>query len=305
MSWQDRPYNHDDDYSANVPRGMGRGVGGEARSWLGGLPPPGKAVKYLLIANVAMFILCKLTGGEEGVIFQSLAMYVEDVVRRFQIWRFFTFSYLHDQRDLFHLIFNMIGLYFLGVMLERRWGGLKFFLFYSAGGLLGVFLYTFLTVVGWFPSSFAGNAISLVGASGGVLALLGACAVLFPSVNIILVFFPVPIRLACVIFVVLYTFNLAQRGANAGGDACHLAGLAFGVYFGYRGERWFRLLDGWRDGRNQRQWESKRREALRLEQTVDAILDKVRQKGIQSLSKSEKRMLEEATRARQTSRRAN
>lgn len=306
MSWRERPYSQEEDYSGNSPGGFG-GFGRQdgVRSWFGGLPAPGKAVKALLIANIAMFILCKVTGGELGVVYRSLALYVEDVTRRFQIWRLFTFSYLHDQQELFHILFNMIGLYFLGVMLENRWGSLKTFLFYTAGSLVGVFLYLLLSIIGWLPSGIAGRQVSLVGASGGVLAMMGACAALFPSVRIILVFFPVPIRLACVIFVLIYTWNLAHQGYNAGGDACHLAGLAFGIYFGYRGEKWFRILDDWQAGRGRRQWEAKRREALQTEERVDAILEKVRREGIQSLTRGEKRTLEEATRRQQSTRRAN
>ncbi len=300
MSWHERPYTDDDSANSYGSHGGGRPHGVGLRSWFGGLPAPGKAVKALLIANIGMFILCQFTGGGDGAIFKSLAMYVQDAVYRFQIWRLVTFSYLHDQREIFHLLFNMIGLYFLGVMLEARWGALKFFLFYTAGSLVGVFLYVVLSLLGWLRMDYLGIPISLVGASGSVLALMGACAAMFPAVRIILVFFPVPIRLACVIFVVLYTWNLVNRGPNAGGDACHLAGLAFGVYFGYRGERWFRALDGWRSGRERRQWEARRKEAHDLERRVDDILEKVRREGIQSLSRGEKRILEEATRARQS-----
>jgi hypothetical protein len=132
-----------------------------------------------------------------------------------------------------------------------------------------------------------------------VLAVLGACAVLFPQFRIILYFFPVPIRTAALIFALLYGFNLWSRGANAGGDACHLAGLAFGVVWGYRGHivtRWWRQRA---DRRRQGPWEAQRRDMQDLEDEVDQILDKVRREGINSLTRREKELLETATRLQQ------
>ncbi|MBX3395853.1 MAG: rhomboid family intramembrane serine protease [Phycisphaerae bacterium] len=298
MSWRERPYTQEDDYRGSFGGGGPPSRGGFS-SWLGGMPAPGRTVKWLLIANVGMFVLCKLTGGDNGIIYRSLAMYVEDVTHRFQIWRLLTFSYLHDQASLFHILFNMIGLYFLGMPLERRWGSLRLFVFYTVASLVGVSLYVALSLIGWLPARVLGVPVSLIGASGGVLAMLGACAVLFPSFQIIFVFFPVPIRLASLIFVIMYSWNLFERGQNAGGDACHLAGLAFGIYMGYDGERWFGFLDTWRQRREARNRREIYEKAAAAERRIDAILDKVREKGIGSLTRAEKRELEEATRARQ------
>lgn len=287
MSWQDRPYSSGNSYNP------GPGQSGGMRSWLGGLPPAGKAVKWIAIVNIAVFVLCQFSGREESPFFQWMAMYTPLVLKG-QVWRLFTFTYLHDQGGLMHIMFNMLGLYFLGTPLERSWGSKRFFVFYTLGGFIAVLLYFATTLVGWLDRTGI-----LVGASGGVLAVLGACAVLFPQFRIIFLLFPVPIRTAAVILVVLYSFNLLNQGTNAGGDACHLAGLAFGIAWGYRGHAWLRRWSDWRSNMRRGAWESGRHRQQTDQNEVDRILEKVHRKGIHSLSSQEKHKLQSATRSQQ------
>jgi membrane associated rhomboid family serine protease len=289
VSWRDRPYSSTD----NDPWTQPGGQPGGWRSWLGGLPSPGKAVKLILLANLGLFVLCQATGRGDSPVYTWLGMQT-DLVLHGQVWRLFTFTYLHDQHTITHILFNMLGLYFLGAPLEQRWGSWRFFAFYTVGGFIAVALYLVLSTVG-FLSPYA----QLVGASGGVLATLGACAVLFPDFTIILIFFPVPIRVAAVLLFLLYVFNVWNRGCNAGGDACHLAGLAFGILWGFRGNVISRWWSSRKLRRQQGTWEAKRREMLSLEQQVDQILEKIRREGINSLTRHEKHLLEEATRRQQ------
>jgi membrane associated rhomboid family serine protease len=288
MSWEERGY-----ASGSGNNWQPSGAGGGMRSWFGGLPAAGRAVKCIAIANVVMFVLCQVTGGRGSPVYQWLAMQTE-LVWHGQVWRLFTFTYLHDQGSLWHVLMNMIGLYFLGTPLERRWGSKPFFLFYTLGGFVAVALYTLLSSVGWLSPLGI-----LVGASGGVLAVMGACAVLFPQFRVIVILFPVPIRALTVVLVALYTFNLFNSGANAGGDACHLAGLAFGVYFGYRGHRFFGKLDQMRAKAQEGAWQAKREAMLQQDERVDELLRKVKEQGIQSLSGREKKDLAEATKRQQ------
>lgn len=281
MSWEHRPYAF-----GGEPQ---YGEGG-LRSWFGGLPSPGRAVKWIAIANIGMFVLCLITGGANSPLYRALEMRT-DLVFKGQIWRLLTFTYLHSQHDILHLLFNMIGLYFLGMPLERHLGTRRFVVFYTVAGFVAVLMYVAVTSLGYLDPR-----VPIVGASGGVLAALGACAVLFPGMRLILILFPVPIRTAALIFGVLYVFNLGTRGANAGGDACHLAGLAFGIVYGYRGHQWTRMFDDWQMRTQQRAIDAKRRQIIELEATVDQILEKVHQQGIGSLTKREKRILEEASR---------
>ena len=286
LSWQDRQYG--DDCGAGYEPGRGG-----LRSWLGGLPAPTRAVKWIIIANIAMFAICFLSGRAKSPIYDVLAMQTDRVLHG-QVWRLLTFTYLHDQTGLGHIFFNMLGLYFLGLPLEQQWGSRRFLTFYTVGGFVGVLLYLVMSTVG--PLS---PIASLVGASGGVLAVLGACAVLFPGMRIILVLFPVPIRAAALIFFVLYGFNLLNQESNAGGDACHLAGLAFGIAYGYRGDFWAQKWAERREAVQAGRWEAKLRQRAAETEQVDRILEKVHREGINSLSRREKNILAEATRKQQ------
>ncbi|MBI5764914.1 MAG: rhomboid family intramembrane serine protease [Planctomycetes bacterium] len=286
MSWENRPY-----ASGETPY---HGEGG-ARSWLGGLPRPTKAVKWILFANIGMFFLCLITGGSRSPIYEALEMNTSLVLRG-HVWRLFTYSYLHDQSSVSHIFWNMLALYMLGIYLERAWGARRFVVFYSLGAFVAVVAYMLITLVGWLDDD-----VPLVGASGGVLTVLGACAVLFPHIRLFM-FFPIPIRAAVLLFTAMYSVNLIMKGHNAGGDACHLAGMAFGVAWGYRGERWWQAWSSMGDAMRQRAADAKRRQEESLLLSVDQILDKVRDRGIQSLTSREKSILEEATKRQQAGR---
>ena len=232
MSWQER------DYAREPTRGGHGGLG----SWLGGMPSAPKAVKGIIVANVVLFVLCLLTGGDQGFVFGLTAMQTTAVLHG-EVWRLVTCTYMHDPDMIWHILFNMLGLYLLGPHLERHWGARRFFIFYTAAGLAAVLLYFLLSVLQWFNPDHI-----LIGASGGVLAVVGACAVLFPRIQLIVLFFPMPIRTFVLVFGAIYALNVMSRGFNAGGDACHLAGLAFGIAWGYRGDQWMRMLNRGRNG---------------------------------------------------------
>ncbi len=93
------------------------------------------AVKFLLIANVAVFAIQTIVG--VSVDYQ-LAFYFglvpPLVLHEFYLWQLFTYQFLHG--GLFHLLFNMLAVWMFGCDLERRWGS-SFFL-----------RYYFITVIG-------------------------------------------------------------------------------------------------------------------------------------------------------------
>ena len=294
MGWQDR------EYARGASPFRPGWVGGQGRA-LGGL----SIVTTLLIANAAVFMLCSMTGGRDGVIespiFQWTALHTPAVLKG-QMWRLITAQYLHW--NFWHIFMNMLGLYFLGPPLEREWGRRKFFAVYTAAGLLGNIFYVALTLIGWLST----NGV-LAGASGCVLALLGACAVRYPNAQVLVYFvFPIKIRTAAILFGAWYVLNLFTRGDNAGGDACHLAGLGFGVWWAMRGDAWWARAGGrihtrrpggrsTRPGRPKpsssfaKKVEQRRHDA----ETVDRILRKVYEGGIHSLTDAEKQTLKAAT----------
>ena len=293
MGWQDRDYARDYPPRRGGPS-PGAPFGGTGRRSI---------VTTLIVVNVAVYFLWAFVPAARGL-YSWCTMTPADVVHG-QIWRLFTAQYLHDVRSLNHILFNMIGLYFLGRALERIWSPRKFLVIYTLSGLAGNLLYLLLSWSGWF--GWFSMQLPLVGASGCILGLLGVCAVLFPRAEVYVYFiFPIKIRTAAIVFAGLFALNIWQRGANAGGDAAHLAGLAFGVWWAARGERWwvvrgsrmFASLTGKdvpaprpRPGTWQRKADQRKADA----ELIDRLLAKVYEGGLHSLTPDERKALVEAS----------
>jgi len=204
-----------------------------------------------------------------------------------QLWRLITYQFLHG--DIIHILFNMLGLFFLGPTLERHWGSRKFLIFYLSCGVAGGLFYTALAALNFL---WAGP---MVGASGAILGMLAACAILFPHFVVFIFLFPVPIRVAAIGLTIMYFFFVISRGANAGGHAAHLAGMAAGAAYVFS-EPWqtkFKLKI--QTGR----WERKIAAERNLKLELDRILQKVHNSGIHSLTTKEKKILKQATEAEQ------
>ena len=273
MGIYDRDYTQQDDFTS-----FGRS--GDAR-W--GIPRTTPVVMYLLIANVAIFF-AGLIPGAGNAIFDWLALETGKVL---QPWRLLSYQFLHG--GFWHIFWNMLGLFFLGPTLERHWGSKKFLTFYLMCGIAGGIFFLLLSSIG------ALSAGTMVGASGAVLGVLAACAILFPHFVVFLLFFPVPIRVAAIILIAWYIFNVITAGANAGGDAAHLAGMITGGIYVLVQPALEKMSLRRKSGR----WEQKMAEYRNLRIEVDRILEKVHQSGIASLTRREKKTLEKATKEEQ------
>jgi membrane associated rhomboid family serine protease len=246
-------------------------------------------VKWLLIANIGVhFLKILVFPGQEGAVSRLDALFgvfPVPLLRALELWRLITYQFLHW--DGWHLFVNMLGLFFLGPVLERHWGSKKFLTFYLCCGVAGGVFYLLLVTVGFLSAGL------MMGASGAILGLLAACAILFPQFVVIILLFPVPIRVVAVGFLILYIINIVSRGSNAGGDAAHLAGMAAGalyvLYPGLRGRLKVKTGGG--------RWEKKRAEQRNLQMELDRILKKVHETGIHSLTSKEKKILRKATEA--------
>jgi rhomboid family protein len=87
-------------------------------SWSNYFPP---GVKWLLISNVAIFVLYFFTGRTElGQIFELFALSPRRVLGQFAVWQLFTYMFLHG--GIGHILFNMLALWMFGMDLERDWG---------------------------------------------------------------------------------------------------------------------------------------------------------------------------------------
>ena len=242
-------------------------------------------VKQLLIINIAVFLVATIVRPLGVFIYQWFQLDPSTLARALQLWRLITYQFLHDPGSIMHILFNMLGLLFLGPTLERHWGSKKFLVFYLSCGAAGALFYLLLVAVNFLP------AVPMVGASGAILGMLAACAILFPQFIVFILFFPVPIRVAAIAFTLIYVVAVITRGANAGGDAAHLAGMAAGAAYvfskGWRAKFRLRAQTG--------QWEKKIVDQRNLQAELDRILQKVHDSGIHSLTPKEKKILKKAT----------
>ena len=171
-------------------------------------------VKKLLIANVAVFV-AQIIYQHSKMMEIIGAFHFEGAVLKGQIWRFVTYQYLHGTPG--HILWNMLGLYFLGSLMEGRWGQKKFLLLYTLFGVAGASLFAVLVGFGILPRE-----AWMIGASGSVLGLVGACAVAAPQLKVLVFFiFPVPIRTLAIVASIVYALSvlksqMASIGAISG-----------------------------------------------------------------------------------------
>jgi membrane associated rhomboid family serine protease len=219
---------YDRDY-ARVPRGRPGGIGAIAgwsmNTWIIVL-----TILAFLLQQVTMTItletgqLVRYRPAEAwGYFSLSTAIYSA------QLWRFLTFQFLHG--NLNHILFNMLGLFFFGRLVESYLGSRRYVVFYllcGVGGPVAYVLLYYLNVLGYPPQT------PLVGASAGVFGVLVACAVIAPQARVQLLFPPIELtmRQMAMIYIGIAAFIVLSMGrdgaGNAGGEAAHLGGALVG-----------------------------------------------------------------------------
>jgi len=257
---------------------------------------------WLLIANVVIHFIHVVWNRHTPRLPADIFGLSMNGLKSGYLWQPVTYMFFHDPVGMMHLLMNMIGLYFLGTEFERAFGQKRFLQFYGLCGIVGGIAYLVLSLFAMKSYAYT----PLIGASGAIYGLLVAAIIFFPHINIILIVFPVPIRVfGLIIAAILLLQLLAGNVPNAGGEVCHVAGAATGVVIFWA---WGFLpkvqLGSGKVGQfveRQRQgsW-SRKQKQLAIEQVeVDRILAKVHEQGIPSLSRRERKLLEKATRRKQ------
>ncbi len=249
------------------------------------LPQITPVVKWLMIINIAVFIAQSV--GADNWLVSWFSVFPVSLPVSLQVWRYVTYQFLHG--SLLHIFGNMLGLLFFGPPLERYLTSKRFLILYFLCGIVGGLFYPLLAAVKFL------SVAPMIGASGAVLGVLIACAILFPRFIIFFFFFPVPIRIGAIFLILYSVVTILSRGQNAGGEAAHLAGMAAGAVYIFS-ESWrARLLFKIRSF----MWERKINHHRNLQAELDRILQKVHDLGIHSLTSRERKILKEATKAEQ------
>jgi len=220
-------------------------------------------VKNLLIINVLFYAATWVLGAQGIDLYDILGAHYFDSPK-FQIWQPITYMFMHDKNNIMHIVFNMFGLYMFGSILEAHYGAKRFINFYLITGLGAIFLQWAVQAIELYqitgsivdngkmqldllsqgqynPQVFsekqASNLMSvyfgtMVGASGAVFGIMTAFAVLYPNIELMLIFLPVPIKAKYFvpIYIVLELFLGVSR--IEGDSVAHFAHLG-GALIGY------------------------------------------------------------------------
>jgi membrane associated rhomboid family serine protease len=278
------------------------------------------ALYRILLINIGLFLalmLCKtfifLFKGNSfwlDEIGMQLSLPASPAQLLYQPWSLITYMFLH--LEFFHILFNMLILYWTGRLFTEYLGNDKFWATFILGGLSGAFI--FLLSYNFFPVFTDVTDTRLMGASAGVIAILVGVATLIPNYSVhLLLFGAVRLKYIAIVAVLMYTIRIPD--GNAGGELSHLGGALFGFVMvkqlqkGRDITRWLIRLFSGKAGRKKVPMEvvSRRKSAASYEEerykasqiasqeAIDRILDKINKSGFDSLSKEEKETLYRAS----------
>ncbi|MHC1774061.1 MAG: rhomboid family intramembrane serine protease [Lentimicrobium sp.] len=222
-------------------------------------------------------------------------------------WTLLTYMFLHT--DFMHILFNMLWLWWFGIIFIQYLSQKQLLATYLFGGLAGAILY--IAAFNFFPVfSMARESALALGASASVLAVVVAIAFYVPDYSVNLLFLG-QIKIKYIAIFTVFTDLLMLGSGNAGGHLAHLGGALWGFAYikmipGFdpakllnvfyrmdfklnkRGKRQhFKVHKG---GKPVTDEEFNRQKVLR-QQKIDSILEKISRSGYDSLSKEEKELL--------------
>jgi membrane associated rhomboid family serine protease len=200
-----------------------RRYGPQTLAYSFGPGPITPAVKWIIWANVVMFVITLVLG--ERVVFPPLGLAPSSVVEHGWVWQIVTYMFLHA--GAMHILFNMLGVWMFGVELERLWGTTFFLRYYAVTGI-GAAITTL--VVSFLPFDFAQSVYAslTVGASGALYGILLAFAMYYPNRPILMMLlFPVPAKY----FVIIIGALSFATGGGGVAHAAHFGGLLFGFLY--------------------------------------------------------------------------
>ncbi len=224
-------------------------------------------------------------------------------------WTVFTYMFLHE--GFLHWLFNMVMLYFGGILFTEYLSQRRLLLTYLLGGLAGAIF--FVLAFNLFPAfaSVRQHSVAL-GASASILAIIVAISTYVPDYTVYLFLLgKVKLKWVAVAFVLLDILSIPSN--NPGGHIAHLGGALWGFVWALslrHGNDFLHIFDGIKmpdmDPRKRkfRKFDTSRpasghpmtdeeynRKRAASQAEIDKILDKISQSGYASLSKAEKELL--------------
>lgn len=269
----------------------------------------------LIVINVAVYIIFNLIPWLTGLDFFPVKKYFVLPNDAFEFitqpWSVLSYSFLHG--GFRHILWNMIGLYFISRFVLNLFTERRFLTIYLLGAACGGLLFFGLSNV----LPVLEQRSYLIGASAAVSAVLVFMGTYTPNAEVRIFTFTIKLWHIAVAFVVINLLSLPSSD-NAGGLISHLGGAAFGYIYakqlakgkdiGEWFEKWMDLVAGWfsktpkrkktplrtvhkTNKRKTNAPKSSPRSKSVEQQKIDAILDKISKSGYDSLTKAEKDFL--------------
>lgn len=262
-------------------------------------------VMKIIAVNIAVFVLLRvaviiaLFAGNhlaEHYILQWVELPGELPVLFTRPWTLIT--YMFAQYDVMHILFNMLWLYWFGIVFSDITPSRRLLMLYIFGGLLGAL---FFIIACYTLPSFGYASHWLIGASAGVIAIVTAAAVLMPDLQFNLLFLgPVSLKWIAIVTIGIDLLG-GFTGSNVGGNIAHIGGAVAGLIYAIprrHGRNIFtpleNLLPRLKSAFSRPKRNDRRESATDVERDrrrLDAILEKIKTSGYSALTADERRQL--------------
>jgi membrane associated rhomboid family serine protease len=249
----------------------------------------------LLVINIALFFIINISTGifNTPILTNNLALPLNINEFVFKFWTLFTYMFSH--KDLGHVFYNMLLLYFTAQTFLNFLSEKKLIFVYIVSGLFGGLILLILSVI--FPSTFASSI--LFGASAAVIGIVSCLAIYIPNLPVSL-FGIIEMRYKYYALLIFAVSTIIDFNVNTGGKISHFGGAFFGLFFGY-------MLKNGQDFSELSFFKRQKKTTLKVvhsnknksvndlsnahQKTIDELLDKISKNGYENLSKTEKELL--------------
>ena len=199
--------------------------------------PLPKGIKWLLIANTAVFLLQFLSARLGfGTAFMDFGLWPRAVLTFPAIWQLVTYLFLHA--GVWHLLINMLMLWMFGSDLERDWGARRFLQYYFLCGVgAGICVVLSSLILRDLDSR-------TIGASGAIFGVLLAFGVCYPDRVILFMFlFPIKAKYFVMIMAAIEFLYTVQGSSSGVSHMAHLGGALFGYVYLKRRRMRFNVIE--------------------------------------------------------------
>jgi membrane associated rhomboid family serine protease len=249
----------------------------------------------LLVVNISIFFIINISTGifQSNFITLNMSLPLNLNEFMFKFWTLFTYMFSH--KDLGHVFYNMLLLYFSAQTFLSFLSEKKLVFVYIMSGLMGGIILLILSAI--FPSTFEYSI--LFGASAAVLGIVTSLALYIPNLPVSL-FGIIEMKYKYYALLIFAVSTIIDFNVNTGGKISHFGGAFFGLFFGY-------MLKNGNDISELTFFKRTKKSKLKVvhsnknvktheqsqsnQQTIDSLLDKISKNGYESLSKSEKELL--------------